>query len=180
MIRRNKCIAALCALVLAVFFAACSAPAGGDRPSAFTLEGDVCIAVNGVWFPIYRDAAPLLAALGDGYTLSTAPSCVFDGEDKEFSYDRCTVFTNPDGDKDIWYQMLLHDDSLATARGIKVGDDVQAVYDAYGDGYYWEGDDTLTYSVSGVQGDIQSPCIIFTVIDEQVSAIEIYYPTNAE
>ena len=170
---------ALTALAILFLLAACgqadSAPAAG---SPFTLEKDMGIHVDGKWYPIHEDAAPLLAALGDGYELFTAPSCVFVGEDKEFSYPHASVFTNPDGDRDIWYEILLLDDTLATARGIRVGDPLEDVIAAYGDNYYWEGDTVLTYSVSGVQGDIASPCILFTVEDNVVTQIVIYYPTN--
>ena len=148
------------------------------EPAPLSMEEDMGISVNGRWFPIWQDAAGLLQALGDDYELTSAPSCVFEGEDKEFAYDGCFVFTNPDGDRDIWYSMYLVDDTLSTARGIMVDSSLDEVMSEYGDRYFWEGDSILTYSISGVQGDIDSPCIQFTVAEERVTAIEIYYPTN--
>ncbi len=152
------------------------APAG----ERLSLANDIGIAVDGTWYPIYQDASGLLAALGEDYDYSEAPSCVFEGMDKEFIFDGCSVYTNPDGDKDIWYDMLLENDTLATSRGIRVGDSLADVQTAYGDAYYWEGDTILTYSVSGDPEDIASPCILFYFEGENeiVTTIQIYYPTN--
>jgi len=154
---------------------------GDASPAALTLQEDLGIEVNGAWYPILQDAAPLLAALGGDYDLYAADSCVFPewGDDKEFEYKSWCVFTNPDEKgRDIWYQIALTDDTLQTARGIAVGDTLESVYAAYGEGYYWEGASTLTYSVSGQPGDIASPNIQFTVENGLVALIDIYYPTN--
>ena len=155
-----------------------ASPEADAPPGPLSMEADMGMAVGGRWFPIWQDAAELLAALGDDYEMAAAPSCVFEGEDKEFAYDGFFVFTNPDGNKDIWYSIYLADDTLETARGIRVGDSLAAVMAAYGEGYYWEGDSILTYSVSGLEGDIESPCIQFGIEEDVVVTIEIYYPTN--
>ena len=147
-------------------------------PEPLSMNDDIGISINGQWFPIWQDATGLLQALGGDYALTSAPSCVFEGEDKEFAYDGFYVYTNPDGDKDIWYSIFLESDKYSTARGIRVGDGLDVVIAAYGDRYYWEGESILTYSISGVEGDIASPCIQFTVSEDSVTAIEIYYPTN--
>ena len=148
------------------------------KPEPISMEKDMGISVNGQWFPIWQDADMLLQALGEDYELWSAPSCVFEGEDKEFAYDGFCVYTNPDGDRDIWYSIFLESDAYATARGVKVGSALEETIAAYGDRYYWEGENLLTYSISGVEGDIASPCILFTVEESHVAAIEIYYPTN--
>ena len=160
---------------------------GGDnvvsdvKPEPLSMEKDMGLSVDSRWFPIMQDAAGLLQALGDDFVMTSAPSCVFEGEDKEFAYDGFYVFTNPDGDfgeKDVWFSIWLETDVYSTARGIRVGSTLDEVIAAYGDRFYWEGDSIKTYSISGVEGDIESPCIQFTVADDRVTAIEIYYPTN--
>ena len=156
---------------------------GGGQAAAgvdmtMTLEKDLGISVNGTWFPILKDVQPLIAALGSDYELETWPSCVFEGEDKVCIYSQCEVYTNPSAQQDTWYDIVLTDDTLSTARGIKVGDTLAAVQQAYGEKFYWEGNEILTYSISGVQGDIASPCILFTIVSDKVERIEIYYPTN--
>ncbi|MDR2600678.1 MAG: hypothetical protein LBC73_10455 [Oscillospiraceae bacterium] len=153
-------------------------PIRAVEPEPLEMTKDMGIVVNGEWFPIWQDASALLNALGDDYELSTAPSCVFEGDDKEFAYDRVFVFTNPDGSRDLWFSIFIIDNSLSTARGITVGSTLDEVIAAYGSNHYWEGSNILTYSLSGIEGDIDSPCIQFTISDEVVTAIEIYYPTN--
>jgi len=156
-----------------------SAGASPDDGSGMLDMGkDMGISVGGQWFPIWQDVSGLLQACGDDYELSSAPSCVFEGEDKVFDFGGVFVLTNPDGDRDIWFSIYLENDLLSTSRGIKVGNSLEEVFDAYGDRFYWEGDSILTYSISGIDGDAASPCIQFTIMDELVAAIEIYYPTN--
>ena len=150
-------------------------------PEPLSLEHDLGISVDGQWFPIFQDVSGLLSALGGNYELSVAPSCVFEGEDKEFAFDGFFVFTNPDGDwgeRDIWYSIYVENDTLTTARGITVGHSLEEVLANYGSRFFWEGDTVLTYSISGIQGDIASPCIMFIFRDNHVISFEIYYPTN--
>ncbi|MGI6162245.1 MAG: hypothetical protein ACOYJD_09550 [Christensenellales bacterium] len=143
-----------------------------------SLEKDMGITVDGTWYPIYQDAAPLLASIGEDYELFAAPSCLFTGEDKEFSYDSCSVFTNPDGDKDIWYIIDLKDATYSTSRNIRVGNTADDLISAYGEKYYWESDYQMVYSISNIQGDLTSPCIMFDLEDDVITKIGIYYPTN--
>lgn len=89
------------------------------------------------------------------------------------------ILTNPDGGQDIWYLASLTSDHYQTARGIRIGNSQEELIAAYGDNYYWESDYEMVYSISGIQGDLASPCIIFRLDGEVVSAIDIYYPTNA-
>ena len=151
-----------------------------DTSLSLSLEHDMGISINGQWFPIRQDVSGLLGALGDGYTLSTAPSCVFEGEDKEFDFGGLLISTNPnpDGTIDIWYSIYITGENFPTARGIRIGSTLDEVKAAYGSGFFWESRDVITFSISGIEGDITSPCIQFTVAQGVVTAIEIYYPTN--
>ncbi|MFA5585799.1 MAG: hypothetical protein WDA02_04565 [Saccharofermentanales bacterium] len=172
----TKTISLLSAALLAgLILAGC----GASDPAPLTLEKDFGLTVGGTWFPIHEDAAPLLAALGDDYELYAAPSCLFLGEDKEFDYDGVALFTNPDGDLDIWYLAAITSNAYETARGIRIGSSQEDLTAAYGEKYYWESDYEIVYSISGVQGDLASPCIIFRLDGQEITAIDIYYPTNA-
>lgn len=153
--------------------------AGCSSPAALTLEADFGVTVDGTWYPIMQDASAVVSALGDDYEQYTLPSCAFVGEDKEFEYESCSVFTNPDGDADIWYLISFWDDTLETARGIRIGSTRDELLDAYGSGYYME-DTTLVYSISGVSGDVASPCILFGMDGDSVSSVEIYYPADKQ
>lgn len=143
-----------------------------------SLEKDMGLFLNGVWYPILTDIHTLREALGEPAAMNAAPSCVFVGEDKEFVYEGLTFFTNPVGEQDIWFEAQLTSNAYATTRGIRVGDTLDMLKEAYGDRCYWEGDTILTYSVSGIEGDYLSPCIMFEIVDDVIASIDIYYPTN--
>ncbi|NLB50864.1 MAG: hypothetical protein GX809_04720 [Clostridiaceae bacterium] len=151
---------------------------GAKQPAALTLDKDFGIEVGGTWFPIYQDVEPLLFTLGGDYKLFAAPSCLFVGEDKEFEYRDCSVFTNPVEEIDLWYLIKLKTGAFKTARGVAVGSSMDELTAAYGQAHYWESDDQMAYSISGIQGDLASPCLLFSIEDETIREIEIYYPTN--
>ena len=164
-------------LLAVALLAACGGGNGGAS-DAFTLESDVGIQIGDTWYPPHSDVAPLLEALGTDYETFADPSCLYEGEDKEFRYSGISILTNPNGDMDVWYSLEITTDEYPTARGIKVGDTRDALIEAYGDGYYMESDYQMVYSVSGEKGDLASPCIIFDITDDKVSKIAIYYATN--
>ena len=159
-------------------------PAGAEGYTApedgapMTLEGDMGLLIGGKWFPILNDFAPLKAALGDPLDMNAAPSCVFKGEDKEFLYDGMTVYTNPLGEMDVWFEAYIDGEGFTTSRGIGIGAAESEILAAYGDRYYSEGEGMMTYSLSSDPTDYASPCIIFTLSEGAVVTIDLYYPTN--
>ena len=151
-----------------------------DNILPLSLEHDLGISINDQWFPIQHDVRGLLDAIDGNYVLSTAPSCVFEGEDKEFDFGGVLISTNPnpDGTRDIWFSIYITCEDFPTSRGVRVGSTLEEILAAYGSRYFWEGNNVITYSISGIPGDISSPCIQFTLSDGIVIAIEIYFPTN--
>jgi hypothetical protein len=143
-----------------------------------SLEKDIGLLLNGTWYPILTDFRALHEVMGEPNALNAAPSCVYVGEDKEYVYEGLTAFTNPAGGQDIWFEMQLTNNTYSTSRGIRVGDTLDLLKEAYGDRCYWEGETILTYSVSGIEGDYISPCIMFEIVDDVIASIDIYYPTN--
>jgi len=64
------------------------------------------------------------------------PSCAFDGMDRVFRYPGADLYTYPAGDNDFVYNIAFFDDSVRTAEGgIRLGSNLQAVFDAYGDDF---------------------------------------------
>lgn len=167
----------LCALMLLTSAMAegWTAPAAGDP---LGLEGDLGLYINDTWFPILNDFSGLHEALGQELDMMAAPSCAFKGDDKEFVYDGMSIYTNPLGDMDVWMEAYITAGDWTTTRGIGIGSTVDDIIAAYGDGYFADNDDMMTYSLSGDPTDYASPCIIFTLEDGAVVCIDIYYPTN--
>lgn len=165
-------------LILILALALTLSAAALAEAAPLTLEADMGLYVNGEWFPILNDFAPLKAALGEPLGVTSAPSCVFKGEDREFTYEGMSIYTNPLGEMDVWFEAYITGGDFTTARGIGIGAREEEVVAAYGEGYYSEGEGMLTYSVSGDAEDYASPCTIFTLENGAVTCIDIYYPTN--
>lgn len=152
-----------------------TAPVAGE---ALTLEKDLGVVVNDVFYPVFQPVDELLAALGEPVETVSSPSCVFEGEDREHVYEYGSIYTNPIDGADVWYEFYIYDIGMSTTRGLSVGDSVEKMLELYGEGYYSEGEGMYTYSLSGDPEDYGSPCLIFESEDGVIVTIDIYYPTN--
>lgn len=150
-------------------------PADGE---ALTLERDLGLVINGVYYGVYSPVEGLLATLGEPEETISSPSCVFVGEDFEYDYAFGSLFTSPIDEKNIWYEFYIFDVGMVTTRGLAVGDSAEKIVEKYGTNYYSEGDGMYTYSLSGDPQDYASPCMIFETAEDVIISIDIYYPTN--
>jgi len=118
-------------LVLAIWAAACilgcnSTEAIPTQPAPFE------VTCSGVQIHVQDLAAPVIEALGVpmGYTEET--SCFFDGLDKTYYYGSFYILTRPDPDGDRIQSLWFADDTVATAEGIAIGANREAVEHTYG------------------------------------------------
>jgi len=184
----KKILCALLAAVLLTFGALAEAPvvttADGAEWTApvagepVSLEKDMGVVVNGVFYSVYSPAGLLVTALGEPDETVSSPSCVFEGEDFEYNYAFGSIYSSPIDGEDIWYDFYIFDLGVATTRGLSVGDSVEKMLELYGESYYSEGEGMYTYSLSGDPEDMASPCLIFETEDGVVITMDIYYPTN--
>ena len=192
----KKLFIILITFTLILSFAACSsqeAPADSDRQEAADMqesedtqtaedvsgpfnENDMIFVYNGVSYPISTEAQPLLDVFGSDYEEITAPSCSFDGEDKQFIYDFATVYTYPVDGVDLLNEIYVYDGDFTTNRGISLGDTLDDVIEAYGEGGFEDGT-SYVYALSGDPEDMQSQRLYFELTDGVVSGIS-YYGAN--
>lgn len=170
-----------------------TAPAPGDPLSIY---GDFVLNINGTlywvmnqmesgelldygWYDGLKDTG-LDVFCGEPSDILPGPSCGFHGEDKEFVYDGISIYTNPMGENDHWYEAYITDGDWVTVRNIGIGASKEDVLAAYGNSYVSDEYDILTYNVSGDPEDVKSPCIMFTFEEDIVTCIDIYVPTNTQ
>jgi len=68
-----------------------------------------------------------------------AVSCAFEGNDLVFSYPGIEIFTYPAGGNNFIHTIRFIDDSVRTTEGgILPGDNIQAVFDVYGNDYSYD------------------------------------------
>jgi len=83
-----------------------------------------------------QDINEVLAAAGEPIGVFEAPSCAFDGVDRVFGYPGLQIHTYPVGDSDHIHTISFRDDSVVTTEGgIRLGDSLQKMLDAYGTDY---------------------------------------------
>lgn len=148
------------------------------KPSAVTgafSKSDLGIELSGKRYYLREDSADAIKALGDGYEYSETLSCVYEGQDKTFTYDGLIVSTVPVNQKDVVEMFTLTSPAYTTLRGAKVGDTRDAVIALYGEDYFDDG--YLTYSLTNDPSDIQAERIQFEFSGDAVSKIYIYSPS---
>jgi hypothetical protein len=184
--------AALLAILVVIALPACApkdapAQAGTASPAvvvspaapAALSESDLEFTLNGAAYKLKTDIKPLLDALGSGYELTAAVSCLYVGEDKTYAYPDVSISTFPQGDSDIIDEIDLLTDKYATSRGVRVGDTLERVKAAYGencsdDGYI------VTYTLNGDPKDLASPQVYFEITDGKVTTIGLYSASNIQ
>ncbi|MBP5289121.1 MAG: hypothetical protein J6Z79_04525 [Clostridia bacterium] len=99
-------------------------PAGAAEGYVFQ-TGDLSIAIDSL-------AEPVLRALGEPKEYYEAPSCAFEGLDKIYTFEHFEVDCYPSPEGDRIQTVFLMDDLVATAEGLRIGDDSARVEALYG------------------------------------------------
>lgn len=118
---------------------------------------------GGVTVEMDGDMAPILAALGEPAFYFEAASCAFEGLDKTYTYNGFEIDTYPGQDKDLVSAVILKDDSVTTAEGICIGDSLEKVLEAYGEGDQENG--MVVYEKDGMK-------LCFILQDDGIVSIE--------
>jgi hypothetical protein len=151
-----------------IFQMACGSEKGLAKNDLIFDAGEISISLD-------SDIAPVLEVLGENYSFSEVPSCVYDGTDKIYSYSDLEIYTYPLNDKDLVDEIVLLSPRYATNKGIKVGDTVGDIVEAYGEDYVREGD-IISYPIKA--GDPKSPMIYFVIDGEYIISINYYSASN--
>lgn len=141
----------------------------------FTAE-DLIFVYNGTAYPLNSDAAKLLEVLGEDYETITAPSCVYDGEDKEFDYANVSIFTYPMDGKDMIDEIYFFGGDFETTKGIALGSALDDVTAQYGQGEQMG--TAIVYTLEDNDNDLHNPQLTFELTDGKVSGISYYAASN--
>jgi len=102
-------------------------------------EREFFFKIDDVEVELNRNVTQVINRLGEPLGVLELPSCAFEGMDRVFRYPGADLYTYPVGDDDFVYTIVFFDDSVRTAEGgIRLGSDIQAVFDAYGDDYKFD------------------------------------------
>ena len=113
-----------------------SAPPSEEEPSA---ARDFFFKIDDVEIELNQDVTNVVGRLGEPMGILELPSCAFEGMDRVFRYPGADLYTYPVGDDDFVYTIVFFDDSVRTAEGgIRLGSDIQEVFDVYGDDYRFD------------------------------------------
>lgn len=123
-------------LVLTMIAALCLVGCGSKKSDEQqkSSENSFAFSANGKKISLDQDMSEVKEMLGTEKSYSEAASCAFEGLDKTYYYGSFYVETYPDGDKDKVNMIWFADDTVSTQEGISIGDSVDKVKEAYGDG----------------------------------------------
>ena len=137
-------------------------------PEGGITAADAVFSYNGVDVELNSDADAAVEALGEYNDVSSQMSCHGEGEDKTYTYNDFVLNTYPLDGQDRVLEIVVNSDTVATTKGIKIGDTAEQVKAAYGAGYREIG----TYYAYDA-GDKKS--IQFLMEDGKVKEISYYY-----
>lgn len=100
---------------------------GGNAPTAVIKLGEATVTVGEAL------TAAQKTALGESLSVEEAPSCHYEGMDTVYRYDGFSLQTYRKDNVDVLCVVTVESDAYPTAEGVKVGDGIEAVTDAYGE-----------------------------------------------
>ncbi len=95
---------------------------------------------NGVDIVPGIHAEDALGCLGEHRSMQSSPSCAFDGEERIYRYSGFDIYTSWENGEEIIERVTVTEDSVATERGIRVGDSFHDVVKLYGRDYEKKGE----------------------------------------
>lgn len=98
----------------------------GDNPAAVKL-GEATVTVGETL------TADMKTALGTPASVEEADSCHYEGKDTIYHYDGFSIYTYRQDNADAVAVITVESADYPTAKGIKVGDTLEAVMTAYGE-----------------------------------------------
>ena len=109
------------------------APVTSKNAQSETISHGFTFVHQGVRIDIDAEASSIIRALGEPVSYFEAASCVFDGQDKMYTYGSFELDTYPTDGKDYVSAVIFRDDSIATAEGLMIGDSVKTLRQVYGE-----------------------------------------------
>ena len=142
------------------------APEPNDLDGKIGLE-DFRIIINNCEVKLGTDINEIKEYIGEPDVYSSARSCIDDGEEKQYVYGGYTIYTYPDGSKDIIYLVEFSTDAVTDAN-IGIGSKRNDVEMAYGT-EYTEMNQYTIYEVN------ENASISIQYENDTVSYLDMYY-----
>ena len=137
------------------------------KPQGSFSSADTDFVYNGHRVSLNENMSSVLSKLGKAASVSSAPSCHGDGEDKTYEYNGFTIYTYPSGGNDLVLEINVQSSAIPTSKGIKAGSSLNDITAVYGNNYTNDGN-YIVFS-SGIK------TLQFFMSGNTVSEIDYYY-----
>ena len=137
------------------------------KPQGSFSSADTDFVYNGQRVSLNENMSSVLSKLGKAASVSSAPSCHGDGEDKTYEYNGFTIYTYPSGGNDLVLEINVQSSAIPTSKGIKAGSSLNDITAVYGNNYTNDGN-YIVFS-SGIK------TLQFFMSGNTVSEIDYYY-----
>lgn len=137
---KKKGLILLAAITMAFVLAACGGGDGGTTAggSTQTSQGEsqdgFVFTAGSTKVAMNVPAADILAALGEPQDKYEAESCAFQGMDRTYTYPGYTIDTYENNGVETILYVTFKDDTVSTAEGLSIGENIEKAKELYGDG----------------------------------------------
>lgn len=125
------------------------------------------VEMNGKVITLNDNVKDVIEKLGECKNVKESKSCLFDGNDKTYDYNDIIITTYPQKENDLVSSITVSHQDIKISSGIKIGDSLEQILQAYGDGYVSQDDVACSYEF----GDYG---IIFYLEDEHIQQYDVY------
>jgi hypothetical protein len=133
------------------------------------------ITVNGKTLKLGENESRLEEVFGKPLNVEEAVSCMFDGFDKTYTFESCTVFTFPaeDGSGNVIDEVWFSGDNVPELiKGIGIGSSKADVVKVLGDKYFMQGEAMMVYNAENSAEKYDSlPMLYFMIESDAVTGI---------
>lgn len=136
-------------------------------PGGSFSSSDLSVSIHGTTLRLNKSYNSVSSSLGTPLSTTDAPSCHYDGMDTIYQYNGFSIYTYATENDSIIYDIEITSPSIATTKGVAVGDTVDKVLSVYGNDYAAKTGSTIEYRAG-------SASLYFSLNGDTVSMIEYY------
>ena len=125
------------------------------------------VQINEQVISLDQNMSEVIEKIGTNYKLEESKSCMFDGNDKTYTYENFVINTYPNGNDDFVNSITLLNDTFKLSKDVHIGDSIDKIKSIMNETTTLEDEQSCSY-------EYETYGITFYLEKQVVSEIELY------